>query len=150
MSVKEIIVGRIDKARSFAESVRSVYEDAYKKAVDTSKGGFGGLVKDIEPKLRNVIDEGLHGAQTVLDNLNKSLADKAIPALRKKAVSKEKLDRKASKSVKSVSPKVEPEKKKRVVKKRVSTKKASSVGTAEAVKKVSASTSSGKASPIKK
>jgi hypothetical protein len=100
MGVKKIVVDRLDKAKSFAESVRGVYLDAYQKAVDLGKGGLGELVKDIEPKVRAVIDEKVHSAQEAFDELNKSLADKAIPAFRKKAVSSELLEQKSKRAVK--------------------------------------------------
>jgi len=150
MGVKKIVTDRLDKARSFAESVRTVYEDAYKKAVDVSKGGFGGVVKDIEPKLRNVFDERLHSAQSALDNLNQSLADRAIPAFRKRAVSKEKLDHKAKEVTKDVAAKAEPVKKKRVVKKTGATKKAAPVKKTASAKKKGTSTAPRKAPPSKK
>ena len=117
MGVKKIVADRLDKARSFAENVRAVYEDAYKKALDVKQRGIEGIVKDIEPRLKGVLDEGLQSAQTALDNINQSLADKAIPAFRKRAVSQEKLDYKAKKVVKEVVVKDEPVRKKRVVKK---------------------------------
>jgi len=150
MGVKKIVTDRLDKARSFSESVKRVYEDAYKKAIDTGKGGFGGLIKDIEPKFRNALDEGLHSAQVALDNLNQSLADKAIPAFRKRAVSKEKLDYKAKEVVKDIATKAEPVRTKRVVKKTGVTKKTVSVKRATSVKKKSVPASSRKKLPAKK
>ncbi len=100
MDVKKIVTDRLDKAKYFAESVKDVYLDAYQKALDVGKGGLGGLVKDIEPKVRAVIDEKVHSAQEAFDELNKSLADKAIPAFRKKAVSSELLEQKSKRAVK--------------------------------------------------
>ena len=104
MGVKKIVTDQLDRARSFAENIRTVYEESYKKAVDASK--------DIEPKLRCMLDDGLHGAKTSLDNLNQALADRAIPAFRKRAVLKGDLDNKAKKAVKERSSSVEPVKKK--------------------------------------
>jgi methionine synthase I (cobalamin-dependent) len=92
----------------------------------------------------------LQGAQTALDNLNQSLADRAIPAFRKRAVSKEKLDHKAKEIIKEVAAKAEPVKKKRVVKKTGTTKKTAPVKKTVSVKKESTSTSSRKKSPAKK
>ena len=138
MDVKKIVADRLDKARSFAENVRAVYEDAYKKALDVRKGGLDGIVKDIEPKLRGALDDGLQSAQAALDNINQSLADKAVPAFRKRAVSQEKLDHKAKKVVKEVAAKAESVKKKRIVKKPAT------------VNKKSTSTSSRKVATAKK
>ena len=104
MGVKKIVTDRLDRVRSFAESVRAVYEESYKKAVDASK--------DIEPKLRCMLDDGLHSAKTNLDNLNQSLADRAIPAFRKRAVSQSDLDNKTKKVVKENVSSVELVKKK--------------------------------------
>ena len=150
MDVKKIVTDRLDRARSFAEDVRVVYDEAYKKALEVKKGGLGGIVKEIEPKLRGALDEGLQGAQAALDNLNQSLADKAIPAFRKRAVSKEKLDDKAKSVVMDVATKSEPVKKKRVVRKTSATKKAVPATKTAAVKKESNATPVRKAPTAKK
>ncbi len=140
MGVKKLVTDRLDKARSFAEDVRAIYEDAYNKAIGVTKGGLEGVVKEIEPKLRGVFNEGLQGAQTALDNINQSLADKAIPAFRKRAVSQEKLDHKAKGVVKETAAKAVPVKRKRAVKKVAVTKKATLVTKRATVNKKSTST----------
>ena len=103
MSVKKIVTGHLARARSFADSVRGAYHDAYKKAVDVSRGSLVDLTKDIEPRIRSAVSDGLHGAQSALDDVNQSLADKAVPAFRKGAVSKEQLAQKARDVVKQVT-----------------------------------------------
>lgn len=95
MGVKNLVSERLEKARSFADSVRTVYESAYSKATEMRKNGVNELVKDIQPRFRAAVEEGIHGAQTVLDEFNQSLADKAIPSFRKGAVSREQLEQKA-------------------------------------------------------
>lgn len=95
MGVKNLVSERLEKARSFADSVRAVYESAYSKATEMRKNGVNELVKDIQPRFRAAVEEGIHGAQTVLDEFNQSLADKAIPSFRKGAVSREQLEQKA-------------------------------------------------------
>ncbi len=95
MSVKSVVAGRLEKARSFADSLRSVYESAYSKATEVRKGGVEELIKDIQPRFRTAVEDGIHSAQAVLDEFNQSLADKAIPSFRKGAVSREQLDKKA-------------------------------------------------------
>lgn len=94
MGVKKVVSERIDQARTFADKVRDVYQEAYKKAVETSKDELG-KVKSLEPRIRAAIGEGLQSAQTALDDFNQSLADKAIPAFRRGAVSKEQLNKKS-------------------------------------------------------
>ena len=150
MGVKKIVAGRLDRARSFAEDVRAVYDDAYKKALEVKKGGLGVIVKEIEPKVRGAIDEGFQGAQTALDNLNQALADKAIPAFRKRAVSKEKLDDKAKGIAVDVATKAEPVKKKRIVRKASAAKKTAPATKTTAVKKKSTATPLRKAPAAKK
>ena len=95
MSVKNTITNRWERARLFADNARTVYEAAYNKALDVRKGGVRELVNDIQPRVRAVVEDRLHGAQIALDEFNQSLADKAVPAFRKKAVSKEQLGQKS-------------------------------------------------------
>ena len=108
MSVKSVVAERLEKARLFADSVRTAYEGAYSKATNIRKGGVNELIKDIQPKLRSAVEDGIHNAQAVLDDFNQSLADKAIPSFRKGAVSREQLEQKAKGAkIRKNSPKTE-------------------------------------------
>ena len=97
MSVKNVVAGQLEKAKEFADSVRAAYDNAYSKAMDMRKDSLNGLINDIQPKVRAAVENGIHSAQTALDDFNQSLADKAVPAFRKGAVTKEKFNQKAKK-----------------------------------------------------
>ena len=99
MDVKKVISDRLERARVFSDNVRAVYEVAYDKAMEVRKGGVSELVSEIQPRVRAAVEEGLHGAQTVFDELNQSLADKAIPAFRKGTVLKSELQQKSKQAV---------------------------------------------------
>lgn len=98
MSVKHVITDRVERTRKFAESLRFAYEEAYKKAGSLSKDDVNVLIKDIPPKVRHAVKDKLDTAQAVFDEINQSLADKAVPPLRKRAVTREQLDTKAKAS----------------------------------------------------
>lgn len=97
MSVKNVVAGQLEKAKEFADSVRTVYESAYSKAMDMRKDSLNGLINDIQPKVRAAVESRIHSAQTALDDFNQALADKAVPAFRKGAVTKEQFSQKAEK-----------------------------------------------------
>lgn len=97
MGVKNVVAGQLEKAKEFADSVRAVYDSAYSKAMDMRKDSLNGLINDIQPKVRAAVENGIHGAQTALDDFNQALADKAVPAFRKGAVAKEQFNQKTEK-----------------------------------------------------
>jgi len=98
MGVKSVVAEKLEKARSFADNVRAVYESAYSKATEVRKNGVTELIKGIQPMFRVAVEDSIHGAQVVLDEFNQSLADKAIPSFRKGAVSREQLEQKAKRA----------------------------------------------------
>lgn len=95
MDVKNVVADRLERARSFAESVRGVYEKAYRHATEMRKEGISELVRGIQPRVQAAVKEGVDEARSILDGVNQSLADKAIPTFRKGAVSKEQLEQKS-------------------------------------------------------
>jgi hypothetical protein len=88
MSVKSNINDRIEQAKAFAEKLRKVYRDAYEKAVEATTERVDGIRKvgdhlDADA-VREVIATKVQAAHKIVDDLNKTLADKAVPAFRKR------------------------------------------------------------------
>lgn len=94
MSMKSVVTERLERARSFADNVRAVYEKAYNSATEMRKHGVKELIDDIQPKLRSAVEGGLSEARTRWDEVNRSLADRAIPLARRSKVSEEQLENK--------------------------------------------------------
>lgn len=81
---------RREAARGFAEHLRKVYGRAYEYAISTGREGLDDLVRagrSVEPAIRKTIDERVHLVQEAFDDLNKSLAQKAIPGFRRQNIS---------------------------------------------------------------
>lgn len=90
MSVKSTFNNRVEKAKEFAESLRKVYRDAYQKAVDVTSERVDDLRKMGQQLsvdgVKETLSNKVHAAQVLVDDLNKNLAERAIPAFRKAGV----------------------------------------------------------------
>lgn len=87
MSVKESVGGQIEKAKEFADKLQKVYRDAYQKALEATSDRVDGLKKMGEKigseSIRGVVSDKVNAAHTMVDSVNQSLAEKAIPKSRK-------------------------------------------------------------------
>ncbi|MCP5207089.1 MAG: hypothetical protein H7A01_07820 [Hahellaceae bacterium] len=88
MSVKSNINNRIDQAKAFADKLRKAYHDAYEKALEATSEKVDDLRKVGEhldaDAVREAIATKVQAAHKIVDDLNRSLADKAVPAFRKR------------------------------------------------------------------
>lgn len=88
MSVKSNLNNRIDQAKAFADKLRKAYHDAYEKAVEATSEKVDDLRKVGEhldgDAVRDAIATKIQAAHKMVDDLNRSLADKAVPAFRKR------------------------------------------------------------------
>ncbi len=88
MGVKSNINNRIDQAKAFADKLRKAYHDAYEKALEATSEKVDDLRKVGEHldagAVREAIATKVQAAHKIVDDLNRSLADKAVPAFRKR------------------------------------------------------------------
>lgn len=102
MSVKESVAGQVDKARGFVERLRQRYLKAYASAVEEGSSRLSDLTRlsdKLAPSLRDAVNERIEDLQKRLDELNRSLADKAVPRDRKAKVDRMALSEKARQAV---------------------------------------------------
>ncbi|MCP5160167.1 MAG: hypothetical protein H7A00_00555 [Hahellaceae bacterium] len=89
MVVRDVVHERMGRAKAFVDHVREVYERAYMKAIDAGRDGVDGIARAREqwpPRVKSVVQGTVGAAEQVLDGFNQSLAQKAIPSVRKSTV----------------------------------------------------------------
>ncbi|WP_097460219.1 hypothetical protein [Mangrovitalea sediminis] len=101
MSLKETVSGQVDRAKVFVDRLRARYIDAYARALELSGDRLDDLARLSEtlgPSVRDAVDARIEGLRQHLDELNRSLADKAVPLDRKAKVDRMALNEKARKA----------------------------------------------------
>lgn len=101
MSLKETVNGQFDRAKGFVDRLRARYIDAYVRALELSNERLDDLTRlsgTLGPSFRDAVETRIEGLRRHIDDLNRALAEKAIPLDRKARVGRMALNEKARKA----------------------------------------------------